>query len=64
MKKAISLLFTLVLVLSAVQTLAFADIIADPRPVPPDNIMMPVLLISLAVIVAAVVIWRIRRQKK
>ena len=65
MKKGISLLFTLALLLCAVQTLAFADIIADPRPIPPDNsLLLPILLISIAVIVAAVVIWRVRRQKK
>ena len=65
MKKAISLLFTLALVLCAVQTSAFADIIADPRPAPPENgMMLPILMVSLAIIIIAVVVWRVRRQKK
>ena len=65
MKKGISLLFMLALMSSAVQTPAFADIIADPRPIPPDNgLMLPILLISIAIIVVAVVIWRVHRQKK
>ncbi len=65
MKKAISLLFTLALVLCAVQTSAFADIIADPRPAPPENgMMLPILIISLAIIVVAVIVWRVRSQKK
>ena len=65
MKKAISLLFTLALVLCAVQTSAFADIIADPRPAPPENgLMLPILIISLAIIVVAVIVWRVRSQKK
>ena len=65
MKKVISLLFTLAVILSAFQTLAFADIITEPRPTPPDNnIVLPILIISLAVIVVAVVVWRLRRQKK
>ena len=65
MKKAISLLFTLALVLCAVQTSAFADIIADPRPAPPENgMMLPILIVSLAIIIIAVVVWRVRSQKK
>ena len=65
MRKAISLLFSLALVLCAVQTSAFADIIADPRPAPPENgMMLPILIISLAIIVIAVVVWRVRSQKK
>ena len=65
MRKAISLLFSLALVLCAVQTSAFADIIADPRPAPPENgMMLPILIISLAIIVIAVVAWRVRSQKK
>ena len=65
MKKAISLLFTLALVLCAVQTNAFADIITDPRPAPPENgMMLPILIISLAIIVVAVIVWRVRSQKK
>lgn len=65
MKKAISLLFTLALVLCAVQTSAFADIITDPRPAPPENgMMLPILIISLAIIVVAVIVWRVRSQKK
>ncbi len=65
MKKAISLLFTLALVLCAVQTSAFADIIADPRPAPPENgMMLPILIISLAIIVVAIIVWRVRSQKK
>lgn len=65
MKKAISLLFTLALVLCAVQTSAFADIITDPRPAPPENgLMLPILIISLAIIVVAVIVWRVRSQKK
>jgi uncharacterized membrane protein len=64
MKKAISLLCTVVLMLSAVQTFAFADIV-DPRRSPAENSsMLPVLLIAIAVIVVAVVIWRVRCQKK
>lgn len=65
MKKAISLLFALAMVLCAVQTSAFADIIRDPRPAPPENgMMLPILIISLAIIVVAVIVWRVRRQKK
>ena len=65
MRKAISLLFSLALVLCAVQTSAFADIIADPRPAPPENgMMLPILIISLAIIIIAVVVWRVRSQKK
>ena len=65
MKKAISLLFTLALVLCAVQTSAFADIITDPRPAPPENgMMLPILIVSLAIIVVAVIVWRVRSQKK
>lgn len=65
MKKAISLLFALAMVLCAVQTSAFADIITDPRPAPPENgMMLPILIISLAIIVVAVIVWRVRRQKK
>ena len=65
MKKAISLLFTLALILCAVQTSAFADIIADPRPAPPENgMMLPILIVSLAIIIIAVVVWRVRSQKK
>ena len=65
MKKAIRLLFTLELVLCAVQTSAFADIITDPRPAPPENgMMLPILIISLAIIVVAVIVWRVRSQKK
>ena len=65
MKKAISLLFALAMVLCAVQTSAFADIITDPRPAPPENgLMLPILIISLAIIVVAVIVWRVRSQKK
>ena len=65
MRKAISLLYTLALVLCAVQTSAFADIIRDPRPAPPENgMMLPILIVSLAIIVIAVVVWRARSQKK
>ena len=65
MKKAISLLFALAMVLCAVQTSAFADIITDPRPAPPENgMMLPILIISLAIIVVAVIVWRVRSQKK
>ena len=65
MKKAISLLFALAMVLCAAQTSAFADIIADPRPAPPENgMMLPILIISLAIIVVAVIVWRVRSQKK
>ena len=65
MKKAISLLFALALVLCAVQTSAFADIITDPRLAPPENRMiLPHLSVSLAIIVIAVVVWRVRSQKK
>ena len=65
MRKAISLLYTLALVLCAVQTSAFADIITDPRPAPPENgMMLPILIISLAIIVVAVIVWRVRSQKK
>ena len=65
MKKAISLLFTLALVLCAVQTSAFADIITDARPAPPENgMMLPILIVSLAIIIIAVVVWRVRSQKK
>ena len=65
MKKVISLLCALTFVLSAVQTIAFADIIIDPRPAPPDNnTMLPILIIAVAVIVIAVVVWRVRSQKK
>lgn len=65
MRKAISLLYTLALVLCAVQTSAFADIITDPRPAPPENgLMLPILIISLAIIVVAVIVWRVRSQKK
>ena len=65
MKKAISLLFVLAMVLCAVQTSAFADIIADPRPAPPENgMMLPILIVSLAIIIIAVVVWRVRSQKK
>ena len=65
MKKAISLLFTHALVLCAVQTSAFADIITDPTPAPPENgLMLPILIGSLAIIIIAVVVWRVRSQKK
>ena len=65
MKKAISLLFALAMLLCAVQTSAFADIITDPRPAPPENgMMLPILIISLAIIIIAVVVWRVRSQKK
>ena len=65
MRKAISLLYTLALVLCAVQTSAFADIITDPRPTPPENgLMLPILIVSLAIIIIAVVVWRVRSQKK
>ena len=65
MKKAISLLFALAMVLCAVQTSAFADIITDPRPAPPENgLMLPILIISLAIIVVAIIVWRVRSQKK
>lgn len=64
MKKGISLLFALALALNAVQTIAFADIV-DPRPAPPENgMVLPVLIIAVAVVVIAVVIWRVRSQKK
>ena len=65
MKKAISLLFALAMVLCAVQTSAFGDIITDPRPAPPENgMMLPILIVSLAIIIIAVVVWRVRSQKK
>ena len=65
MKKAISLLFALAMVLCAVQTSAIADIITDPRPAPPENgMMLPILIVSLAIIIIAVVVWRVRSQKK
>jgi len=66
MKKAVSLLTTVLMLLCAVQTFAFADIV-DPFPSPsPEktNSMLPIILITVAIVVAAVVIWRVRRQKK
>ena len=64
MKKAVSLLSTVLMLLCAVQTFAFADIV-DPFPSPEkNNSMLPIILIAVAIVVAAVVIWRVRRQKK
>lgn len=64
MKKTISLLFIFAMVLSAVQIIAFADIV-DPRPIPDENgMMLPILIISVSVIVIAVVVWRVRSRKK
>ena len=64
MKKAISLLTTVLMLLCAVQIFAFADIV-DPFPAPTKNdSMLPILLIAVAIVVVAVVLWRVRRQKK
>ena len=64
MKKAISLLSTVLMMLCAMQTFAFADIV-DPFPSPAKNdSMLPILIIAVAIIVVAVVIWRVRRQRK
>ena len=63
MKKAISLLFALVLLVCAFQTAAFADIIAPDGPPAGNNSMLPAILIAVAVIVIAVVLWKVFRKK-
>ena len=64
MKKAVSLLTTVLMLLCAFQTFAFADIV-DPFLSPTSNdSMLPILLIAVAIVVIAVVLWRVRRQKK
>lgn len=64
MKKTVSLLSALLVMLCAFQTFAFADIV-DPFPSPTNNdSMLPILFIAVAIVVIAVVLWRVRRQKK
>lgn len=63
MKKAISLLCVLVLLLCVFQTFAFADIVDPGPPQPEKSCLLPILLIALAVIVIAVVLWRVRSKK-
>ena len=64
MKKAVSLLTTVLMLLCAFQTFAFADIV-DPLPSPEKtNSMLPIILIAVAIVGAAVVICRVRQQKK
>ncbi len=64
MKKTISILSTLLILMCAAQTFAFADIV-DPLP-PPEKTgsILPMLLIAFAIIVVTVVLWGVRRQKK
>ena len=63
MKKAISLLFALILLVCAFQTVAFADIVVPDKPPAASTSMLPVILIAVAVIVVAVVIWKVRHEK-
>ena len=63
MKKAISLLCMLALLVCAVQTSAFADIVDPTRPSGGNGSMLPVVLIAVAVIVVAVVLWKVRKKK-
>ena len=63
MKKAISLFCTLVLLLCAFQTIAFADIVDPGKPPAKSTSLMPIILISVAVIVIAVVLWKIHSKK-
>ena len=63
MKKAISLLFALILLVCAFQTAAFADIIAPDEPPAANTSMLPAILIAVAVIVIAVVLWKVFRKK-
>ncbi len=65
MKKLFSMLWTALFLLSVCGTVAFADVI-DPYVIAPKKTVspLPYVLIGVAVIVAAVLIWRTRKQKK
>ena len=72
MKKPVSLLFALALLLQTAPVRAFADIVIPGKPYtgpvrPPEPKgfpVLPVLLIAVAVIVICVVIWKRRRKRK
>ncbi len=63
MKKAISLLCALILLVCVFQTIAFADIVVPGKPPAKDASMLPIILIAVAVIVIAVVLWKKYRRK-
>ena len=63
MKKAISMICMFALLVCAAQTSVFADIVNPVIPATKNGSLLPVILIAVAVIVVAVVLWKAKKKK-
>ena len=63
MKNTTSLICVFTLLLCAVRTSVFADIVDPGKPPVHNGSLLPIILIAVAVIVVAVILWKVSRKK-